>query len=223
MHASLNPSRRQLQKGLGMLFISALGLGCTPQNTAANRLPEPEPWRIPLPLFSAEQQTRKDEVDAYLAQAYQEAGWRILSTTQTYEGDIIDWVDPLSVEGSQEEPPPPPEMAPLPDGVELQRMELEVFPELRGPSDTMPILRPDYAAYILEPRGAISLDEWLETKQALGAPLMVERLYAGFISKVENTGASAFVNAYGGAIEANTMSLMEMGVGGAINGGRDAV
>lgn len=216
MHADLSTAR--LRKSLGVLFIGAYGLGCTPQNTAAEHLPEPELWRVPLPVFSAEQKRRKDEIDAYLAQRYQEAGWRIIVTTQTYEGDIVDWVDPLSVEGSQEEPPPPPEIGPLPEGAELQRMELEVFPELRGPDDTMPMLRPDYAAYVLEPRGAKSLDEWLETKQAVGAPLMVERLYAGFISKVENTGASAFINAYGGAIEANTMSLMEMGVGCLLNG-----
>lgn len=48
--------------------------------------------------------------------------------------------------------------------------------------------------------------------------MSVYRLYAGFISLVENTGASVSINPFGGAIEANTMSVLELAVGCRANG-----
>lgn len=79
------------------ILISGIGLwGCTPEPSSAKRLPDPDRWRVPLPVFDAEQQQRKDEVDQYLALRYQEAGWSIIATIQTYEGDVMDWVDPLT-------------------------------------------------------------------------------------------------------------------------------
>ena len=71
-------------------------------------LPEPAIRRVDPPTLDAEQRRRQAEVDQYLAQRYDDLGWRIVETTQTYIGDIIDWLDPASVPGSDAKPPPKP-------------------------------------------------------------------------------------------------------------------
>lgn len=87
---------------------AALLMACTiPDESAPDCLPEPTPRRVDPPAYTPEQQARKDEVDQFLCDRYQAEGWQILETTQTYGGDIIDWLDPASVPGSQVDPPPP--------------------------------------------------------------------------------------------------------------------
>jgi len=184
----------------------------------ADRLPAPDVWRIEPPVLDAEAQKRLEEVEQFVAAQYQAAGWQILGTTQSFLGDLYDWIDPNTVEGSQEEPPPPPtvEEMHLPEGVQLQLTELDAFPELRGPENTIPVLRPSFWVYVLGLSGATSLEDFLNTVVAPGAPSTPydpNRLYAGMISRVENQGASVSINAYAAPIEPFTMSVLEMIVG----------
>ena len=70
----------------GMLMASAaLLMACTiPDESASYCLPEPTPRRVDPPAYTPEQQARKEEVDQFLCDRYQEEGWQILETTQTY-------------------------------------------------------------------------------------------------------------------------------------------
>ncbi|MFS8065724.1 MAG: neprosin family prolyl endopeptidase [Byssovorax sp.] len=183
-----------------------------------HHLPQPSIWRVDLPVLDADAQKRLAEVEQYLWDHYQAAGWQILDTTQTFLGDIYDWMDPASVQGSHEQPPSPPtptEML-LPVGVLLQKTELDAFPELRGRAGTIPVLRPSFAAYVLGLSGATSLDDFLTKYVVPGAPPTAydpNRLYAGMVSRVDNQGANATINSYYGLIEPGSMSVLEMTVG----------
>jgi len=207
----------------GILVVALLGLsvvlltGCfipdesTPGDTIT-RLPDPTIRRVEPPVLDPAQQKRQDEVDQYLAARYQAQGWQIVDTTQTHLGDIIDWLDPASVPGSQEEPPPtlPPEEMQLPEGALLQLTELDMYPELRGPVGTIPMYRPSFAAYILEDSGASSVEDFIKNYQVPGRPAGETRLYAGLGSIVANKHVASWVNAFGGTIETGTFSLLEM-------------
>jgi hypothetical protein len=141
-------------------------------------------------------------------------------TIQTFLGDIMDWLDPASVEGSQEEPPPKPspeELLPA-EGLALQLTELDMFPELRGPAGTIPVLRPSFIAYVSGLTGATSLDDFLTNYLVPGVPGGPGRLYAGIASLTPNLGASSWINSFGGEIELGTMSVLEMVVGCPMNG-----
>jgi hypothetical protein len=50
--------------------------------------------RVDPPVLSPEERARYDEVQRYLARRYRD--YRIVETTQTYIGDIIDWLDPAT-------------------------------------------------------------------------------------------------------------------------------
>lgn len=177
-------------------------------------LPMPSIQRVDPPVLDAEQQKRQDEVDHYLTQEYQGLGWIIKDTIQTYDNDIVDWVDPSTVEGSDAEPPPPRmEATMLPSGVELQRTELDEHPELRGPDGTIPILRPSFSAYVSGASGATSLSDYLENHIVVGAPVSPQNFYAGMSTVADNAGAAVWVTAFGGDIEPMTMSVLEMIVG----------
>lgn len=184
---------------------------------SVNRLPEPSVggFDLDLSLLSADQQAKLDEVGQYLFDQYQALGWQIMATSAGTFGDVYDWLDPNSVEGSQKEPPPTPtpEQMQLPDGIQLQLTELDVFPELRGPEGTIPVLRPSFWGYVLGDTGATSLDDWISNYQVVGAPSEQYRLYAGIVTLAQNRGAQVSINAFGGLIEPDTMSVLEMVVG----------
>jgi hypothetical protein len=178
------------------------------EEDAAARLPEPAVWRVPPPALSAEAQRRQFEVDRYIREQLY-TGYRIAETTQTYSGDIIDWVDPASVPGSQIEPPPPISADHLatPDGVELQRTDLDEYPELRGPAGSIPIVRPDFAAYVRGSSGDLSLADHLARQQP--GVWGVYRYFAGWRQTIQNTGVDAFINQSINQVEAGTFSVME--------------
>ena len=176
-------------------------------------LPEPAVWHVDLPVLTPDQQARKEEVDQYLAQRYFAQGWQIVETYQTYLGDIIDWLDPASVEGSQEEPPPhpsPDDLTPA-EGTALAWTEVDLFPELRV-EGAIPVVRPSFAFYVSGLTGATSLEEFLAKYVVPGMPTGPNRLYAGKGSLTPNLGAMAWINAFAGFIEPGTMSLLEMNV-----------
>lgn len=182
-------------------------------------LPEPAVWHVDLPVLTLDQQKRKEEVDQYLAQQYFSQGWQIVETYQTYLGDIIDWLDPASVEGSQEEPPPAPspeELTPA-EGTALAWTEVDLFPELRV-EGAIPVVRQSFAFYISGLTGASSLEDFLANYVVLGTPTGGDRLYAGKGSLTPNLGAMAWINAFAGFIEPKTMSLLEMNVNCKNNG-----
>ncbi|WP_170229047.1 neprosin family prolyl endopeptidase [Polyangium fumosum] len=185
-------------------------VGCTTLGDDVLALPEPSIRRVDPPVLDAEQQKRQDEVNRFLAQRYHDEGWVILDTTQTYLGDIIDWLDPKSVPGSEVTPPPPPEFE-LPPGVELQQTELDVYPELRGPSWSVPMFRPTFAPYVFGDVPASSVEDFL-AKSAHGQPEGQDRLYGGIAVPAQNIGAHSFINSYDGKVEATTMSLLELAV-----------
>ncbi len=177
-------------------------------------LPEPTIRRVNLPALDTEQRRRQEEVDQYVAKRYQDLGWRILESTQTYVGDIVDWVDPASVPGSQIEPPPrpsPKELQPAP-GTSLALTELDMYPELRGPKGTIPVTRPNLTRYVLGETEAISVEDFIEKHHVPGMPAGQNRLYSGMARILANTSAVSWVNAFGGTIESGTLSILEMAV-----------
>lgn len=162
------------------------------------------------PVLTAEEQQRKDEVDRYLAARYQTLGWKIVDTTQTYIGDIVDWLDPTSVPGSDEPPPPLPDMT-LPEDVQLQTSELVMSPELQGPAGTIPMYRPTFAVYVRGETGATSVEDFIANYQEMGQPAGQKRLYAGLGATADNLGLSAWVNQFVGAdVEDGTFTLIEL-------------
>ena len=180
----------------------------------AHALPAPRLMRVDPPALDFEQRRRHSEVEQYLANRYREQGWRIVETTQTYVGDIVDWLDPTSVPGSQIEPPPKPspeELQPAP-GASLGLTELDMYPELRGPQGTIPMLRPSFARYVQEETEASSVDDFIKRYHVPGMPAGQNRLYAGLGKKVANKAATSWANAFGGTIESGTFTLLEMAV-----------
>jgi hypothetical protein len=97
-------------------------------------------------------------------------------------------------------------------GKELQRTELDFYPELRGPEGTIPVFRYGFERYMRGETEATSLEDFLRNYSAPGQPAGQKRLYAGIGVKAFSTTASTWINSFGGAIEAGTMSLLEMAV-----------
>lgn len=199
-----------------LAFVGAGWLACTPEPRPGLRMPEPIEWRVPLPNYTEEQLRHYDEVQAFLVEHYK--GYAIAYTTQNYSGDIIDWVDPASVEGSQVEAPPPIsdvelELSP---GVELQKAEMDAHPELRElpatvPAGAIPMVRPSFEDYILGQTDAGSFEEFLVREEG-GRTDGVNRLYAGWTTVVDNWGGGAQISHYAGAVEQNSFSLTELAV-----------
>src|SRR5215207_5284151 len=86
---------------IGLLcFVGTFGCGADGHDSVevgqvrapitAKVLSEPEVWRVAPPVLSAAERTRQEEVDRYLLR--QHGARKIVATTQTYDGDIIDWV-----------------------------------------------------------------------------------------------------------------------------------
>jgi hypothetical protein len=189
----------------------------TPMSTSPDHiLPQPSVWRFPRPPLDAAGQKRLLEVERFIADQYQAAGWQIMETTQSMGGDLYDWIDVNSIEGADKEPPPttPPEEMQLPDGVERALTELDVDPELQRPEGTVPVRRPEFAPYVLGESEATSLEEFL-TEQAVPGDASggTDRLYAGMVAYAPNQGANANISMYGALIEDGTLSVLEMVVG----------
>lgn len=186
------------------------------QDTASPRvelLPAPAVVRVEPPELDADQQGRQQEVDRHLADYYAAQGWRIVETTQTYVGDVVDWLDPTSVPGSQVEPPLSPSTKEvLPAGASVAPTEFDMHPELRGPPGTVPFLRPTFTRYVYGETEAGSVEEFILRHHVPGMPAGQNRLYAGLGKITANKGASSVVNAFGGTIETGTLSLLEMAV-----------
>jgi hypothetical protein len=211
---------------LPMLLVLALSSGCTItlgggfDETAAEGsepgtappLPQPTVWRVEPPQLTPEQQQRKDEVDAFLAEQFRD--YKVIEATQGYSGDITYWVDSNSIPGAFPDPPPPAwtqeDLTP-PPGVQIGRAEIELYPELRGPAGTTPMHRPDYMNYVMGETDAGSLQEYIDN-QALGLAPGQHRLYAGLIYNIPNMGVSGHINQFHGEVERYTFSLIEVTV-----------
>lgn len=214
--------RRRFARAARLILLTAALQGCSATEDSlesteveqSSSLPAPTVLRVDPPALDADQQRRQLEVEQYIADRYREQGWRVVETTQTYVGDIIDWLDPASVPGSQipQPPKPSPEELRLPPGVQLGFTELDLYPELRGPEGTIPMHRPTFARYVLGEAGATSVEDFLRRYQVPGMPAGQNRLYAGYSKKVQHTMASSYVTAFGGTIEAGTLTLVEMAV-----------
>lgn len=174
-------------------------------------LPEPAIRRADSPPLDPEQRRRQEEVDQYLAQRYHDLGWRVVETTQTYIDNIIDWLDPTSVPGSEVEPPPRPSPEKLrpPAGQEIQVTELDMYPELRGPDGTIPVIRPGFATYVRGETNATSVEDFIQHYQVVGQPAGQTRLYGGYVAPSANKGVVSWVNDFGDIIEPGTFSLIE--------------
>jgi hypothetical protein len=173
-------------------------------------LPRPTVTRVELPTSSPDESRRHQEVEQYLARRYR--GKRIVETTQTYAGDIIDWLDPDTVPGSRAEPPPrpsPESLRPAP-GKELQLTELDLFPELRGPEGTIPIVRPTFERYVRGETRATSIDDFIKHDQAAGQPGGQFRLYSGIAASAVNQDAAGWFNQFSGDVEPGTFTLIEL-------------
>jgi hypothetical protein len=173
-------------------------------------LPEPAVRRVDLPVLTPEQRARYDEVQRYLARRYRD--YRIVETTQTYLGDIVDWLDPATVPGSEAEPPPRPSLEELrpPPGAELQTTELDRYPELSGPKGTIPVIRPRFAGYVRGETKATSVEDFIQNRQVPGQPAGRNRLYAGLLASSANKNVVSWINDFGEIIEPGTLSLIEM-------------
>ena len=175
-------------------------------------LPEPVVRRVDRPVLDPDQERRRQEVERYLAERYRGLGWQIAETTQTYTGDIIDWLDPASVPGSDAEPPPgpsPEELRP-PPGAELQVTELDLYPELRGPAGTIAMVRPSFSGYVRGETTATSIEDFSEHHHVPGQPLGQTRLYGGYVAPQANKGLVSWINDFSETVEAGTFSLIEM-------------
>jgi Neprosin len=190
---------------------SGEGAGSGTPGPKAAGLPEPTEWRVPSPRLTPEQQRRKQEVDAYLAQQYR--GYPIVKAIQGFSGDVTYWVtsDALPVPALPALPWTATDLLP-PDGAERARTELERFPELRGPLGTTPIHRPAFSAYIQGETGAASPQDYLEHGQVAGQPSGQQRLYAGLTLPQANRGASGTINPFAVDVEKGTFSLIEIAV-----------
>jgi hypothetical protein len=168
------------------------------------RLPSPKLRRGPIRNLI---QARVNEAEALLIRRYE--GYRILQTTQTYVGDIVDWVDPTTMPGTDAEPPPVPDLVRA-DGVEPALTELQAYPELAGPEGTFAVLRPQFLPYTTGASAAGSLTEFIERPE-LGQPAGQKRLYGGRGRIVDNRGGDAWFNAWAvGSIQSQTFSIMEV-------------
>jgi hypothetical protein len=171
-------------------------------------LPTPVARQVAAPVLSARQQARAAEVERALIARYR--GYRILATTQTYVGDIVDWIDPATVPGSDAVPPPPVKVT-FPDGVEPMLTEIEAYPELRGPEGSIAMIRPTFTAYVRGDTAAVDLDDFITRYQVLGQPAGQFRLYGGYSQAVANRGGVGTYNAWAtGSIEARSFSLLEL-------------
>jgi hypothetical protein len=174
--------------------------------------------RVAWPSYSPDEQKRQAEVCQRVAQEYTDLGYRIVVTTQGPEsGDLVDCVDKYSVADALD-PPPPPLPVELPADVQPQLMEVDVHPEMRCPTDTIPFTRPSFSGYVFGDTGATSLDDWIQNYQVVGVPGAQYRLYAGMATVAPNQGGDVSINAFGGDIEPKTMSVLEMVVGCRQNG-----
>jgi hypothetical protein len=197
---------------VSLIAGSALLAGCTIPDPDAPALPEPSVVcpTAPVVILNEEEQAREQQVKDYWAQVHQDQGWKILFTSKTCVGDIWDWLDSSTVPGSDVEPPPLP-VFDLPPGIELQQTEFDLYPDLKGPANSVPKLRPSFAPYVLGTVPANSVEDFL-AKEAHGRTDGEKRLYAGIKQAVANIGIGSFINSYNGFVEANTFSLMELAV-----------
>jgi len=207
------------------MMLGALLAGCGTEGTAPgasedpegddaaeallSALPGPTMKRAELPALSPVESRRHQEVERYLARLYR--GKRIVETTQTYGGDIIDWMDPDTVPGSRAEPPPrpSPESLRVAPGKELQLTELDLFPELRGPRGTIPMVRPRFEGYVRGETKATSVEDFIGHQEA-GQPGGQFRLYGGLASSTVNQSVVGWFNQFGGDVEPGTFTLMEL-------------
>jgi hypothetical protein len=187
------------------LLALLLCSGCLDAGEEA--LPAPSVWRATIPDLDADAQRRQQEVDRYIIDELYR-GYSIVETTQTYSGDLIDWIDPATVPGSQIEAPPPPADLSTPPGIQLQPTELDQHPELRGPEGTIPMVRPRFARYVDGDSGHDSLDAYMKADAQLAAG--VHRLFSGYHKTVGNTTVVGFFDQSINQIQAGTFSLLEM-------------
>jgi hypothetical protein len=205
------------------VILAALVSGCGPEDIApaplCSYLPEPaapptvpKPDRAPLTLEAA---LRNCEGEKYVAEDYEKKGYRVVASTETPGGQIIDWMAAESVPGSNEPTPPTLEDHEPPPGMERGKTELEMYPELRGPKGTVGISRMTFPAYVSGETGASSLEEYLLQKSAEepGRTDGLDRLYAGYKFRNISLGVGGTVNTYAASeIEDQTFSVMEMAV-----------
>lgn len=175
---------------------------------AVSALPEPSVWRVEPEELSPDARRRQIEVDRYIRDNLYR-GYEIVETTQTFTGDLIDWVDPASVPGSQIEPPPPIEDLASPPGVSLQRTELDEHPELRGAAGTIPIVRPDFRAWV-RGESAGSLEEHLARQQPGVAG--VNRYFGGYQKTASTTAVDGYFSHSINTVENGSFSLLEAAV-----------
>lgn len=179
-------------------------------------LPKPKIVRARLPTRTAAEMARLQEVEEGTLKKYR--GYRIVDTTQTYSGDIIDWIDPTTIPGSEKERPPQ-LRSPSGQEDELQSdrvgqsgIELVDFPELRGPDNTIPITRPRPESYIQGKTSARNFAEFILNMQP-GAPGTPARLYAGYrIRDKPVRGVVGRFNHYKVYVEPGTFTLAELAV-----------
>jgi len=198
--------------------VIVLGDGSGPSGGSATEgagpasvLPEPEQWRVPPIELTPEQQRRKDEADAYIAQHVYK-GRPIEKTVQGYSGDILDYIEIPPLDVPIPELPPLWENAALPEGVTLSLTEVEQYPELWGPTDAAVFNRPDFWRYIMEDTGATSIEDWIANYQVPGLPDEPDRLYAGLSVVAPNRGASARINQFKPEVADRSFSVIEMAV-----------
>jgi hypothetical protein len=214
-----NPIFRSIWTAI-FIPVAALVSACAPEVTTpaplCAYLPEPAISRVDRGPLALEAALRKCEADKLVAERYRAQGYRIVATTQTYSGQIIDWMAAESVPGCEEPPPPPIDLDDLhlPPGVQLGKTELEVYPELQGPVGTVPVARTTFTAYVGGETEASSLEELLEQSEPqAGVPVGQDRLYTGYGLHMHSVGVVSHVNAFSGPpIEPETFSLTEMAV-----------
>jgi Neprosin len=188
------------------------------ESDGESALPPPRVWNAERPVRDAAAARRQREVDRFIRDELY-PGYEILDTTQTYSGDVVDWLDPASVPGSQIQKPPPIPAEELPSGVERGRTELEEFAELRGPAGSIPMIRPQFEDYVSGEAEETSFADYLarvrrrpvmrdgaENQRLAGGAL---NLISGWKKSGVMTGTDAALSHFIGYTESGTFSLVE--------------
>jgi hypothetical protein len=185
---------------------------------ALSSLPEPELRLAPSAELTPQEAARQREVDDFVLRTYNERGYRIIKTTQTYSGDIWDWLDPDSVPGSRKQPPSS-NILPPPGGeasrAERQALtEFDLYPEVRGPEDTVPMFRQSFPGYVAGTTGYRSLQEFLANLPS-GQPVGEFRLYGGYRTGYGITGVYSEMQQFPNSdpVEANSFNILENAIG----------
>jgi hypothetical protein len=174
---------------------------------------------------------REAEVAAHLERSYF-SRFKVAQTTRGPFGEVVDWVDPHELDPLFDERKPPSDDADAPSEIPREAMpepaperrvaeDKDLYalwsdPAVRGPEGTVPMMRPNFSAYVDGSSGAETLDQFLKMiEKSAPQPAGQQRLYALKWHNTTNIGTQgwiAFTNPSSVSASGGTFSLSQLGV-----------